>query len=229
MIVKDVGGGNDKDSDPHSLANISLKWMIKEIIASETGLIFRRSALERAHFNLDELLQAAERTKIEDVKHKVYPSYFSFCSSVITESSPSSPQLKVSKDIADFKSQQAAAATDPHATLRVSDVDGGVASTADGHKGGKTVSEIAEDELESENLYERWKGSSGAADAECPLTDELSRAPGWWILECIPFIDSNQDKHGHWKDTLRCVSFRFYFLPIYLSSIGTNRHSCTFV
>lgn len=71
LVLIDVGGGNAKDTDEHSLANIALKWMIKEIIASETGLIFRRSAMERANMNLDELLAAAERTKMQDARHKV--------------------------------------------------------------------------------------------------------------------------------------------------------------
>src|ERR1700694_25590 len=85
----DVGGGNTPDAEPHMLSNIPLKWMLKEIVAGEhpnsracepggvlwtrladTGLIFRRSALERAHIDLDEIVQAAERTKIDDAKRE---------------------------------------------------------------------------------------------------------------------------------------------------------------
>lgn len=57
-----------------------------------------------------------------------------------------------------------------------------------------------------------WKTSSGAEDALCDITDELKKAPGWWALEVLPFIDSNQDEHGHWKNSLRYVLFPS-FLP----------------
>lgn len=81
---------------------------------------------------------------------------------------------------------------------------------ANSHKH-KTDSELAEDEAESAKLYAMWKETSGAGDAECALTDELTKAPGWWFLEFIPFVDSNQNEHGTWKDSIRYVFILFHF------------------
>lgn len=174
-----MGGGNAKDAAPHALANVPLKWMLKEIIASDTGLIFRRSALERAHIDLDELVEAAERTKIEDAKHK----------------------LKISEDAA---ATLVASTSGNDATLRVTTMDGEDIETVHDEDGGKTVEQKLKEEDHS-TLYGRWKTTSGLSDSLCKITDELVIAPAWWLLEFLPFIDSNQDEHGQWKNTLRYV------------------------
>ncbi|KAG8832043.1 hypothetical protein FRC17_002153, partial [Serendipita sp. 399] len=41
----DVGGGEDKDDRVHSLSNISLRWMIREIARSQCGILFDQSKL----------------------------------------------------------------------------------------------------------------------------------------------------------------------------------------
>lgn len=197
VVLPDVGGGNAKDADPHALANIPLKWMLKEIIAADTGLIFRRSALARAHIDLDELVEAAERTRIEDAKHKVKVKD----ASATGNGSGSATDATLT-----------AAGTSPTATLKLSLMDGEAAvPVLDMHNGSvknpaKAEVAEAEHEITTRSLYERWKTGSGKQDAECELTDELYRAPAWWLLECIPFVDSNQDQHGHWKDSVRYVS-----------------------
>ena len=43
----DVGGGSIPDTDRTSLAQITLQWMVKEITASQCGIIFDDAALER--------------------------------------------------------------------------------------------------------------------------------------------------------------------------------------
>lgn len=164
--------------------------MLKEIIASDTGLIFRRSALERAHIDMDELVQAAERTKLEDAKHK----------------------QKLTEDQAAARASTGGDTdASPNATLKISAVDGGTAVPVLDSDDGK----LAKDQLESQSLYERWKTSSGALDAVCKYTDELVIAPAWWLLEFLPFIDSNQDEHGHWKNRLRYVHHCLLFPPVF--------------
>lgn len=43
----DVGGGSTLDSNPLSLANISLRWMVREVINSQSGIQFDSAALAR--------------------------------------------------------------------------------------------------------------------------------------------------------------------------------------
>jgi hypothetical protein len=53
MICTDIGGGAVCNDVEQSLSNISLRWMVREIIASGLGAIFDASALARAKINLD--------------------------------------------------------------------------------------------------------------------------------------------------------------------------------
>ena len=153
--------------------------MIKEIIAADTGLIFRRSALERAHIDVDELVEAAERTKI-DAKHEFKA----------TTQETATPAAR-------------AATSSSNPTLRVSIVDGGEAVPVLDTDDGMTAAEALEG-TRYLSLYERWKAvSSSVTDALCKITDDLVKKPAWWLLEFLPFIDSKQDEHGHWKNSFR--------------------------
>ena len=53
MICTDIGGGCVYNDVEQSLSNISLRWMVREIIASGLGTIFDVSALARAKIDLD--------------------------------------------------------------------------------------------------------------------------------------------------------------------------------
>ncbi|KAG6816825.1 hypothetical protein H0H87_002668 [Tephrocybe sp. NHM501043] len=44
----DVGGGSVQDSEPHSLANISLRWMVRQVQKAHCGIMFDAQAMERA-------------------------------------------------------------------------------------------------------------------------------------------------------------------------------------
>ncbi|KAF8895648.1 hypothetical protein BD779DRAFT_1609141 [Infundibulicybe gibba] len=44
----DVGGGSVGNDSPHSLANISLRWMVREVMMSQCGIQFEQNALARA-------------------------------------------------------------------------------------------------------------------------------------------------------------------------------------
>lgn len=43
----DVGGGSSPDSDVHSLANISLRWMLQEVVRAECSILFDFDAFAR--------------------------------------------------------------------------------------------------------------------------------------------------------------------------------------
>ena len=45
LSISDVGGGEVRDEEPHSLANISFRWMLQEIHQSECGILFDYHAL----------------------------------------------------------------------------------------------------------------------------------------------------------------------------------------
>ena len=48
----DVGGGSVPNTETRNLANISLRWMVREIVASGCDIKFDPAALERAKIEL---------------------------------------------------------------------------------------------------------------------------------------------------------------------------------
>jgi hypothetical protein len=46
--IIDVGGGSVANETPHSLARISLRWMIRECFKTNSGIMFNSEALRRA-------------------------------------------------------------------------------------------------------------------------------------------------------------------------------------
>ena len=53
MICTDIGGGAVSNDVEQSLSDITLRWMVHEVIASGLGYIFEASALARAEINLE--------------------------------------------------------------------------------------------------------------------------------------------------------------------------------
>ncbi|KAG6902608.1 hypothetical protein C0995_014214 [Termitomyces sp. Mi166 len=60
----DVGGGNVPDTETHSLANISLRWMVREVQQARCGILFDEKALDR-HGIPRVVFEADSETKIE--------------------------------------------------------------------------------------------------------------------------------------------------------------------
>lgn len=50
----DVGGGSVTDSVSLSLSQITLHWMLREVVSSQCGIIFDHEALQRLDFNPDQ-------------------------------------------------------------------------------------------------------------------------------------------------------------------------------
>jgi len=53
LPIPDVGGGSCLNEAVNSLANISLRWMLREAVESGCGIHFDSSALARAKMNLE--------------------------------------------------------------------------------------------------------------------------------------------------------------------------------
>ncbi|KJA23235.1 hypothetical protein HYPSUDRAFT_138053 [Hypholoma sublateritium FD-334 SS-4] len=69
----DVGGGSVSNDTTSSLANIPLRWMIREVVASGCGILFDSSALMRANITLSPEPTSAEIDM--DMTDAVQPLY----------------------------------------------------------------------------------------------------------------------------------------------------------
>ena len=54
-MATDVGGGSAKDSSPSSLSNISLRWMVREIVKADCGIQFDPAAFGQWNIPLQEM------------------------------------------------------------------------------------------------------------------------------------------------------------------------------
>ncbi|KAH9028348.1 hypothetical protein EDB85DRAFT_1970652 [Lactarius pseudohatsudake] len=61
----DVGGGVAKDSKPHALSNISLRWMVREILKTRCHILFDKAALEQWGIPIA-MIKQAERARTPD-------------------------------------------------------------------------------------------------------------------------------------------------------------------
>ena len=48
----DVGGGSVANEASHCLSNITLRWMVREAIATDSGILFDEVALERLNIDI---------------------------------------------------------------------------------------------------------------------------------------------------------------------------------
>ncbi|KAF8651914.1 hypothetical protein AX16_004559 [Volvariella volvacea WC 439] len=71
----DVGGGNVDNSTEHSLANISLRWMIKEIIEAKIPIQFDPVELERAGLSVGVQAQEGESASYPGLADALSPLY----------------------------------------------------------------------------------------------------------------------------------------------------------
>lgn len=66
----DVGGGAVKNTDFYSLADISLRWMIKQVYLSQCGIVFDSEALRKADI-VPSLMLAATTPQVEEKELEV--------------------------------------------------------------------------------------------------------------------------------------------------------------
>ena len=54
LIPTDVGGGIAKDTKPNALSNVSLRWMVREVMKADCGVLFDLAALSQWNIPLPE-------------------------------------------------------------------------------------------------------------------------------------------------------------------------------
>jgi hypothetical protein len=58
--VIDVGGGHVKDTEQHALSNISLRWMVREILKTGSHILFDETALNEWSTSMEMIKQAPD-------------------------------------------------------------------------------------------------------------------------------------------------------------------------
>jgi len=175
----DVGGGNAKDLDNYALSNVSLRWMVREIVEASITL---------------EPIEALRKPKFKilfDLDHTVLNPW----NIPPRELLPSTArELSEANIVEDTLPQQSEGIYEQHTSSPKkkvrSDADGAQASS------GEVERERAVQASEAETLFD-------TNDAVAKITDELKQGKFWslWFwrfLEIIPTYYEWQDQYGRW-------------------------------
>ncbi|KAF8323165.1 hypothetical protein DL93DRAFT_2162355 [Clavulina sp. PMI_390] len=210
----DVGGGNALDTEPYKLSNIALRWMLREVIHADTGIVWNRRKMMR--FGVPGTEFAPQTTRIP-VSPSVNKSMFKNAkkaamaqASLKTQGSaqPQQPTLLTDarhRSDDDAKANEKAANGNGLSKRK----DSTAAETMVGDDDGGRAGENDESGQELESIEVPW----WYRDAIEPIRDELNHQPGWWLLELLPFYIKRQDEHSHWKKYLRVNAFRPRVIP----------------
>ena len=233
FLPTDVGGGSVPDTEKHSLARIPLRWMIREVFRTNTGIRFHAELLKDIGLDpaslwphpkpackfgpgLAHAPQIApipnpaapwisldpptppERSRV-DVERRVVQAQAIFTDSPPqgADSDADAAGRPASPPPVPPSSEQAHARQVSVSTTRtlVGTVTTNTSSGTHNHNllhpdsgpDPEGAAGSAVDELEEERK-----------DAECPLYDQLSLKPWWWILEFIPIEQRKQLKSNKW-------------------------------
>lgn len=227
----DVGGGNDVNATLHSLSNISLRWMLREIVKAQCGILFDNSALKRMGIPRSTFYLSSAFREFKPESHPLSHQFASSCPC----GTPQSPhELSSFIRRRSTLSAETWSAGDQGFDMGVvqdepDEVDDSISDAvstvvAPSHNKSSTLS----------NLYSKARGfvwpislpintdgpctfadhhrmSSHELDAEDALLgkmhDELQRQPLWWILEFLPVRRSWQQPQGVWHHSYWSVVF----------------------
>jgi uncharacterized protein (DUF2235 family) len=159
----DVGGGAMPNSTRHKLAQIPLRWMIRQCFAANTGIIFKTRKL--AEFGLDVHRLWPSYEALSPPSHGPPPSFLDKFESGLPSREGRGLSLRPVSPVptaTDNASENKASATSKHRSEKL------YAWHGPGHQNW-TPEQV-------EDFY----------DAMAPINDQLIQAPKWWILEAWP-------------------------------------------
>ncbi|KAM5539952.1 hypothetical protein V8D89_006455 [Ganoderma adspersum] len=227
----DVGGGSVLDTEKYSLARIPLRWMIREVFRTNTGIRFHAELLKDIGLDpaslwphakpacefgpglphapqIPPLTTAApaapwisldpptppERSRT-DVERRVVQAQ-----AIFTDSPPQAHDADAATAVSGRPGSPALPAVPPssqaherHVSVSTTRTLVGTTSTAphnllhpDMAEPGPAVDELGEERK----------------DAVCPIFDQLSLKPWWWILEVVPIEQRKQLANKRWRKYL---------------------------
>ena len=185
----DVGGGSVANSSKTALSNIPLRWMIKEILEADTGIIFNddpRLASLGIVLHPPPIVYPSPQVPTSDAA-KISP---------VPDSNLPDGTLGVDTVIATQY-------TTPETTLESVLTHKRILTATPETLPNDLNARLELDDLPSRHLPDNINENDDVA----PTHDQLAANPGWWILEFLPFLDSKQNGEGKWINYPRFARF----------------------
>lgn len=205
----DVGGGSVLDETKYSLARIPLRWMIRECFRTNTGIRFHAELLKEIGIDPYTLWPGSRSGVDEGLKHT--PKLPPFTPSPIISLDPPTPQARTEEDVernvlhamsALRRAHNNAATTSsttnicadtstyagaegaPRPASHMRHISASTMRTCVGTVAGAGSGKgLLHDEPAGISVNEEEEERQ---DAMCPIYDQLTLAPWWWILEVFP-------------------------------------------
>ena len=200
----DVGGGSVSNDTPHNLARIPLRWMIRQCFLANTGIRFHTHLLR--HVGLD---PASLYPIVKERPAEIYATPENVAS--LSEKSAAQREFYRARAAARAKGATSkdaaatAAAANPFLDPTPSSATGAPAPAIhDRTESNKTLVDSPSDPTAlTVPVLHLTEEEEDLLDSVCPIYDQLSLAPGWWILEIIPLRQRYQrEDNNEWVDEL---------------------------
>jgi len=176
----DVGGGSVLDTEPHTLGNISLRWMVRQCIEAQCGILFDSALLQAAGIQPQLFVPKSDQLKLN------------FNLKVAIPETQKHDEAEGSTTTDEGYGTDDGRADDTNESDKKSK-----RKKKTKHVGELTLSPTRDHASPVESLEERER-----KDALAPIHDSLKERPVWWILELIPLMRTWQDKDGTWLNAL---------------------------
>jgi len=181
----DVGGGNVTNETKIALSNVPLRWMIKEILEADTGIIFNNDPL------------------LEELGIVLHPK----AKAPATENGSSSDvSVPASSGIKTYTATQH---TKPDTTLEYVLAHKKDLTATPDELPNDLSARLELDDLPSKHLPDEIGKEHALATAH----DTLVTSPSWWLVEFLPFLRSKQNAEGKWVSYPRINFFRGRVVP----------------
>ena len=231
-LPTDVGGGSVLDTEKHSLARIPLRWMIREVFRTGTGIRFHAELLKDIGLDPASLWPHPKPACEFGPGLAHAPQIPPFPPSIAADAStaPAAPWISLDPPTPPERSRADVERRVVHAQAIFTDSPPqAVVATASaapappvaaaavippGHERHVSVSTtrtlVGTTSTAPHNLLhpDHPDFSEGPAvdelgeerqDAVCPIYDQLSLAPWWWLLEVVPIEQRKQLANNRWR------------------------------
>jgi len=173
----DVGGGSHHNRLQNSLSFIPLRWMIKEAIVAESGILFKDEPLKSMGFDFVQLAHELDRLGLDVQRFGLNPSLLQLQVAQQAASTASTPL-----------SEHTAVSRSPELTTRALIPVPSLYSSLS----------TALHRSQHFKLAVAVKHAEDIRDAVAGLYDQLVASKPWWILETIPMLTTFQEQSGKW-------------------------------
>jgi len=229
----DVGGGNDTNKTLHSLSNISLRWMLREIVKTQCGILFDNSALKRMGIPQSTFYLSSAFREFKPESHIHSHQFQASCPC----SAPQSPL-----EVPSFLRRRAPLSAEAWSSAGGDQgFDMGVVQDEPDEQAGDSSSDavstvVASNHQQSNSIFDLYTKARDLVwpislpvntDRNCTFArhyrmscrdldeedailgeihDELRRQRLWWILEFLPVRRSWQQPPGEWHHSYWLVT-----------------------